>query len=167
MIRSLRRRHRWMIATLVLGGTVVLAAGLAQRQDPAVTPNLAALETALPAGSQVVYQQFDMFPDSTFEVELRRLPQSTPALQVGVRNIRPFEIAAGHLYWQPQPPADGTLADDASGLGPLPDGRWVRYRLPVLAEQQDGYLLIYSVAHDTVLAAALLPSATVLRSDGP
>jgi hypothetical protein len=156
-----------MITFLVLGGTVVLATSLAQRRGPAVSRNLAALETAPPVGSQVVYRQLDMFPDSTFEIELRHLQRGMPALQVGVRNIRPFEIAAGHLYWQPLQPVDGALANNASGLGPLPDGRWVRYPLPPLAEQRDGYLLLYSAAHDSVLAATLLPSAGVVGSDGP
>ena len=107
----------------------------------------------------------DMFPDSTFEIELRHLPRTVPTLVVGMRNTRPFEIAAGHLYWQPQRP-NGNLTDDALALGPSPDGRWVRYPLPALAGQQDGFLLLYSAAHDTVLAATPLPTATVVQKDG-
>ncbi len=165
MIRSLRRRHRWMVATLALAGTVVLAVGLVQRQGPAVSADLSALETPPPSESRVLYQRQDVFPDATLEIEVRQLPGSTPTLQVGVRTTGPLEIAAGHLYWHPLPPTDGALAEDAYLLGPVPDGRWVRYTLPVEAEQHDGYLVLYSAGHDSVQAAALLPTATALRSD--
>jgi hypothetical protein len=88
--------------------------------------------------------------------ELRLAGSTDPVLELVLdAPLRRPEVL---LYWSPTPPSDPeALPDTAHLLGAVGGVGARRFGLPAAARSGGGHLLLYSLGHDGVFAAATLP----------
>ena len=147
MIRPLRRRHLWMVATLAAIVAPLYLAALAVRPAPAV-------QEALPGGLAE--------PASADSGEMVELP-TTPPLQVRAAGADAIEIRSEGfiegadllLYWAPA--AGARSLADAWLLGPVRGGGRQILELPGAATAAPGVLVLYSLGHGEEIAYASWP----------
>lgn len=152
MIRPLRRLHRRAFVLIGAAVPALLLAGLFGR---APQPTGALLEAAqLPATLQFesdtlwrsaeittrIFSDGDAEPRFFVELEARSLP-TTPDLL---------------LYWSTEV-STGTLPKSATLLGPY-SGGVAPFAIPAGEDPRAGMLVLYSLAHRTVLATAEAPN---------
>ena len=148
MIAPLRRRHRLMITFLALTVPALVVLAISQRPGrdlqrlgaPPPPPTLPA--------HQEITELFTQPPTSG------RLWQEGAQAILHVRSTAAPRLPDLLLYWSPTPPAAG-LPADAVLLAPLPSqGDRV---MPLPRATAGGYLLLYSLAHQTVAEKTELP----------
>ena len=155
MIATLRRRHRRMIAMLVIIAPAVLVAALVAKVDDA--------PGTLPAG---LVAEPNGPPIATLALEPRRPtdPGGTVVVygaHLVVELDGPLRAPAVLAYWLPEPAA--TPGDGSHALGPVSHGRRNVFDLPAAA-RSDGDLLLWSLGHARPVATARLPPTDAGRS---
>jgi len=157
MIRALRRRHRTIVSLLAVALPLLGVAGLvARRPIPAQEPLPEALgpsEIETPAGAP---RSRLSWPGGA--LTLVRLSATELVLEPQV------EIAGAELlvYWTVDAPAPGgNLPAESWLLGRVDGARACRLTLPSRAQESAGSLVLYDLAHQTVVAT------TELRGGAP
>jgi len=161
MIRSHRRRHFRVFASLAVLLPLVLVAALSSRQRaPVMDPAPAVLDgragdgwTAIDSGEAQV---------GGTVIELRLLESIAAPARLGVELMPASALRAPDVlvYWSAaSETVNGGLPSDAVLLGPLAGPRLGRFALPVNRGGQPGSLILYSVAHRAVLGTINLPGA--------
>ena len=152
MIAPLRRRHRLMTTLLAIAVPVLYIAALAARTGQPVAGELpAALTASVPA--EVVADLGDFFEGPAIGLRLRgdgarwwlELAPRAPV-------VRPETL----VYWTPSAPGS-RLPDDAFLLGAL-GSRTRTFPVPDGALGRAGWLVLYSLGHQELFAAAELPA---------
>ena len=160
MIRRLRQRHLAVIAGLIVVIPAVFLAGLVGRRPLPVMGRLpeAIGDRASRSGRTILLQRSERV--GPLELEVQMAAASTPVRGLEVGLTLPMSPGQPDLlaYWSPDAPApNGSDLAKAHLLGPLPVGtRW--YSLPEAALERDGYLIVYSLAHRSLLGFAPLPT---------
>ena len=157
MIRKLRRRHRRMIAVLCVVAPAIFVAGLAARRSAPVTPVPLAIADPGPPLTHLIRALPHLF--SSPPIDGRLLADTAPPTRAGIELLPMDDPREPDLlvYWS-RDPADSNPVD-AQLIGSM-DGRRRRvFVLPDDALDHGGALLLYSLAHQKLVAAAPLPSA--------
>ena len=153
MIAALRRRHR--VLSLALAPIAVIGFGLALAD-----------RTEIPRQERIGHHP--VFAWLSGLSEIQGATWSVPGLETWADAGDSWQsVWIGHgsspalallqapdllLYWSP---TEGL--DDAELVGPLPSFP-LSQRLPEQARTSDGHLLLYSLAHDEIVATATLPA---------
>ncbi|MEM7480959.1 MAG: hypothetical protein AAF481_07270 [Acidobacteriota bacterium] len=148
MIRSLRRRHRWMWIALAVALPLLFVLALAARPEFPLTAHAPATAAPPPTTSDD-----DLFPDHPLSARLGAGPGG-PRLWVDRPPGRSVEGPDLLLYWSVRGGSgDGTrLPADARLLGPLTAGRST-FDLPTA---NAGELVVYSLGHHRVVVRSSL-----------
>jgi hypothetical protein len=150
MIRSLRRRHRLLITLLAVVVPAVFVLALAARPTMPRVAELPGAVPPFPSPAPVAGQWDGLF--EPLPVTLRLL-EGTAGRWVELVARRPLAEPDPLLYWSSGGAVVGAaLPGDAVLLGRLGDGP-----LALPAEAEVGEMVIYSLAHYEVAAAAPLP----------
>jgi hypothetical protein len=152
MIKPLRSVHRavFVLAAVVL--PALLVAGLRARRLPPLVP-VAILPAAVPVGPPLPWST----AAGTAVVTLvRERPES--ALEVELAPATAFRAPDLLLYWTSRSlPVDDVGQPDAL-LGTVSGEPVKRFRLPPLVQAGHGSLLLFSLAHHSIVGATALPS---------
>lgn len=145
MIRPLRARHRRMIVVLALVVPMLLVAALAVRRPAPTSPDR--IDSSVP-------------PLPALEVELARGESDAPGLAVRLRTSLFDERPDILPYWSPVRPVDDGSWTARSHLLGSGGKRFDEFLLlPEAAQERDGWLVLYSVAHREVVAEQQLSTA--------
>ena len=143
MIQPLRISHRLSFYGMAVVLPAVLIAGLTARSSSRVS-DVSASQPDLPARS--VRQSGDLWKKHAIRSEFYRGANKTFVLLVPKESLNEPDVL---VYWAVSPPADQSLPGNAQLLGPFAPG----HPVPVPAER-DGYLILFSLAHNHVLDVA-------------
>lgn len=158
MISPLRKRHRMMISVLMVIVPVVFIGALLVRSEiPAMeaVPDLHAHDTL--DYSQVLFEAADLWGEAAIITRLKGDQSAPTHLAVELEPQRPLNLADPLVYWDPSGTATtNQLPTSAYLLGPMPGSGTRQFSLPDTARFIDGRLLLYSVAHQELLASATL-----------
>jgi hypothetical protein len=164
MIQPLRRRHRWMTAALAIILPIAFVAGLAVRKPLPATENVpSAVPSTSTEFSQVLFEKGDLWND--LAISTRVLADQLPTTHLAVE-LQPrvyLKIPDILVYWHPQPSSDADKLPEGSYLlGALAATEKRCFVLPDSALVHDGIIMLYSLAHQKKIAAAKLPTRTLL-----
>lgn len=158
MIRPLRQRHRIVISTLAVLLPLAFALGLSSRKAP---PRMQETPTPLRESSailpQVLFETEDLWPD--FKIFTRLLADALPPTRLAVELQPQKNLSAPDIlvYWTQQNSGEEAAPlTEAYLLGTLAGKQTRNWFLPEAALQSEGKLILYSLAHQTVLATASL-----------
>lgn len=156
MIRPLRKRHRTMVTVLAVILPVVAVVGVILRKPPIVTDN-----TQLPrvieaeAFPHQVWAK-NGFGDDFPDIRIRLLSDDVQATQFAVELSIPKQVTRPDVlvYW-----SEHSTVDDESStlLGAFRSSAATIYPLPTSAEAENGVLMLYSLAHQQIVAAIPFP----------
>lgn len=162
MIQPLRRRHCWMMAAITIVLPIVFVAGLAVRKPIPATENVpAALMTpAAISFSHLLFERSDLWTDLKITTRVYADQQPAEHLAVELHPQDYLKIPDMLAYWRPQPSIQtDQLPDNVYLLGALAGAQKLRFILPEPAMTQDGSLILYSLAHQKIIAATMLPTS--------
>ncbi len=166
MIQPLRRRRRWMMAAITIVLPVVFIAGLAVRKPiPATedTPSALTVPQAI-SFSHLLFEKTDLWPDLKIITRVYADQQPAERLAVELHPQDYLKIPDLLVYWHPQPAIQtDKLPDDAYLLGALAGTKTLRFILPEPAMTQDGSLILYSLAHQKIIATTMLPTSKFIE----
>ena len=149
MIAPLRSRHRLMFLGLAVIVGPLLALALTGRPQVPSQQLPQDLTTSPPTGA----------PLATASIEGMRAHLAVHSdqwvLELG-ESLRNPDVLA---YWSPESPTGMALPDQAFLLGPVSDSRSNIYSPPTGAGSDSGFLVLYSLGHQEVVATASI-SAT-------
>jgi hypothetical protein len=166
MIQSLRRRHRWMMVAITILLPIAFIAGLAVRKPIPATENLpaASMTPSAMAFSHLLFEKTDLWPDLKITTRLYTDQQPAEHLAAELHPQDYLKIPDLLVYWYDQPSTQtDKLPDDAYLLGALTGIQKLRCILPEPATTQDGALILYSLAHQKIIAATLLPTSKFIE----
>lgn len=151
MIAPLRRRHRWMIGTLLLTVPVLLVVALRARAPRYYVESLPGemVDEGFEGG-----RVFDVFGE--LGVRVRGIEAAGGAL-LELAPAAPLAQPDVLVYWSPEDSGSGAGLAEAILLGALGD-RTRSYFLPPEGATVDGRLVLYSLAHQEVVASGPLPA---------
>ena len=156
MIRPLRRRHRVVTVSLALVVPALFAAGLAVRtpSTPAMDELPAALLHQEPELPELVLDRDDLWQGLDLPTRIGRGAEGA-VIEIGIEGGlgKPDVL----LYWSEERPSAGSLPEGAYLVGVLVGNGPTRLRLPDLAIERGGHLLLYSLGHQELLSSAELP----------
>ena len=158
MIAPLRRRHRLMTAALLVALPMLLVLALGARTP---VPTVASLPVALAAGPDprgADVETRDVFGDLDVTV---RSWWTAAGTVIAITPAEPLARPGVLVYWTASPAVD-RLPDDAVLLGALAD-RGRTYAVPNAVASRDGYLVLYSLGHQEVVASGALSALGGLR----
>jgi len=159
VIRPLRRRHLRMIGALAIATPIGFAAGLWARLDRAPARPLPG---AVAAGSLALGRTFldeeGLWGGTAIRTRIGESSAPGEAAAVVLELTPAADLRAPDLlvYWSASEAAGTGLPDDALLLGPLAATGPARFVLPAAA-RGGGRLIVYSLAHGRLVAAAGLP----------
>lgn len=147
MIAKLRARHRWMSALMGVVSLGGLGVALASRVAPPVMPTLPApvSAAALPAGPPL---SVDEALWTGASIRTARYAEA-----VVLSPLEPLRMPDPLVYLAASAPAGEALPQGARLLGSLSDAANQPFPVPANAQ---GHLIVYSLAHDRVVAHAAL-----------
>ena len=154
MIAPLRRRHRWMTASLAAVLPVLSVAALAARPDEPLAERLPS-SLAAPAAGEVEADLGELLADPAVAVRART---DGAAWRLELDPARPIALPEVLVYWSASPSAGGGLPEDAYLLGGLAGDRARSFALPADALGRAGALVLYSLGHQQVVASTRLPA---------
>ncbi|MGH7595223.1 MAG: hypothetical protein ACREOI_02675 [bacterium] len=166
MIQPLRRRHRWMMAAITVILPVVFVAGLAVRKPIPATENIPAASTSPSsmAFTHLLFEKTDLWPELKITTRVYADQQPAERLAVELHPQDYLKIPDLLVYWHPQPSIQtDKLPDGAYLLGALAGTQKLRCILPEPAMTQDGSLILYSLAHQKIIAATMLPTSKFIE----
>lgn len=166
MIHPLRRRHLWMTTAIAIILPVVFVAGLAVRKPIPATENAPSALMAPPAVSfsHLLFEKSDLWADLKITTRVYADQQPAERLAVELHPQDYLKIPDLLVYWHPQPSIQtDKLPDDAYLLGALAGTQKRRFILPEPAMTQDGSLILYSLAHQKIIAATTLPTSKFIE----
>jgi hypothetical protein len=151
MIRSLRQRHRQIVAVLGIMLPIAFAAGLAARKPISVMNSISDLSGAktIPFQNQE-WRRADLFSNSPVQVHLLRERAGSGAFAIAFTTITDFLKPDLLVYW-----ANGTLAisnalpDDSTLLGEFSTNDDLP--LPAIANATNGVLILYSLGDHAIV----------------
>ncbi len=153
MIAPLRRRHRLMATTLLVAVPVLyVLALLARPAEPVMETLPAGFANAVGEG-QVLFAEDDLFVEHRIAVRLRSDSRG-PVLEL--EPMEPLALPDVLVYWSPSRQASPGLPGDAYLVGALAAGASFS-ELPPAAARGGGRVVLYSLGHKQVVAAAELP----------
>jgi hypothetical protein len=151
MIRPLRRRHRVMIAGVALVVLPLFVAALASRNLPGPMDRVPEVLLRQPGLGAVVAETEDLWAGLGVAA---RVGGDVLELRTGAELPRPDVL----LYWSPEAVEVGAaLPDRARLVGSLAGNGPERFILPAEASGGTGFLVLYSLAHQELFAAAPVP----------
>jgi hypothetical protein len=166
MIQPLRRRHRWIMAAITILLPITFIAGLAVRQPIPTTENIpaASMTPSAMAFSHLLFEKTDSWPDLKITTRLYTDQQPAERLAVELQPQDYLKIPDLLVYWHPKPSIQtGKLPDDVYLLGVMAGTQKLRFVLPEPAMTQDGSIILYSLAHQKIIAATLLPTSKFIE----
>lgn len=152
MIAPLRRRHRAVSLTLLVGLPILYVVALRARPDEPVVDGLPAALTG-PSLTVVEHEELDVYGDFEIAVRAGRDPGGWAVELVPAAPIARPEVL---VYWSPSAAVDGELPDEARLLGELAGRRPRTFALPPEILGRSGYLTLYSLGHRQVLGSSEL-----------
>lgn len=166
MIRALRVRHRIAATVMAVGLPILFGSALAVRRPPRqmeAPPVLAAhdLRSWIVTGFQS--QMFGALP-----VQYNQIADQEPPRQAGVELVRsaPWAVPDPLLYWSVEKSEDErTLPIEAYLVGAVGADETQRFALPADALLRNGWLFMYSLAHQEVVARAAWPSLIFVEGE--
>lgn len=170
MIHPLRRRHRWITMALAVGLPIAFIAGLAVRKPIPTTENAPSALMAPPdiVFSQLLFDKSDLW--ANLKITTRLYADQQPARQLAVELHPQDDLKAPDLlvYWHPEPAVQTEqLPDEAYLLGALAGTQMGRFILPAPALTQEGSLILYSLAHQKIIATTTLPARQFMERIAP
>ena len=155
MVRPLRQRHRVMVIALTLALPAAFAFGIATRETIPAAP------VTLPAGVAEVRAQRELWRrDDLWEkraIRTRLLSSNLDARQLAVtlvamdRIVRPDVL----VYWVPgERNPQNALPDDSFFLGKFALAGTAPLSLPAEVTSQKGFLALYSLADQEIVAVS-------------
>jgi hypothetical protein len=166
MIQPLRRRHLGMMTAIAIILPIVFIAGLAVRKPIPATESLPSALMTPPAisFSHLLFEKSDLWTDLKITTRVYAGQQPAEHLAVELYPQSYLKIPDLLVYWHPQPSIQtGKLPDDAYLLGVLAGTHKLRFILPEPAMTQDGSLILYSLAHQKIIAATTLPTSKFIE----
>lgn len=157
MISPLRKRHRTIISVLMVIVPVLFVGALLVRPEIPVmetTPDLHVTDTLV--YEQVLFEADDLWGEKAITTRLKG--DQTPALHLAIElePETPLNLADPLVYWDPSGATTGQLPASAYLLGPMPGTGSRQFSLPDTARFINGRLLLYSLAHQELIASATL-----------
>jgi hypothetical protein len=151
MIQPLRTGHRRAMFALAAALPVLFVAGLVARKSPA--PANQAVRWEGGAGAQVQWRQATPFRLGSTEATIRESADGTwLEIQPGADPLTPDLL----VYWSATAPSRDALPPDSHLLGTLAGRRAQRMQLPGSAQQTHGYVMVYSLAHQSLAGSVRL-----------
>jgi hypothetical protein len=168
MILNLRQRHRLIFSGLVLVLPVAFAASILFRAAPLPKNTVPLLQRDAAASlSRYIFEKQDLWPGAN--IVTRVFADSLPPalLAVELQPAATWSLPEVLVYWQAGPPGNEAQAlRDAFLLGTLVEGPARRWLLPLQAAHTDGHLILFSLAHQNIVAQASLPINHLLQQGG-
>ncbi len=165
MIRPLRRRHRRILTALAIVLPLAFVAGIASRKSiPAMAEIPPAIQTAAPEFTHRIFEQNDLWGQLNIitRVYADSLPPSRLAVELHPQ--RYLEYPDLLVYWSAGAGSDAKIPpQEAFLIGVLSGREKGRFLLPAPALETDGLLILYSLAQQQRIAAAALPSHSILN----
>ncbi len=154
MIRRLRDWHRRVVTLLILALPIAYAAIVARRPPAreSAAPILPDLRGRVPNGPD-----FLLLAEPGIRALLLAMPGSSPDALLIVPDGDPA-IPDLLAYWSPTAGDGRALPADAMLIGAL-RGRQQVLPLPEPGQRPGGYIILYSLVRDEILAAVQLPGA--------
>lgn len=153
MIRPLRQRHRRIVITLGVSLPIVFIVGIAARSP---VPNMASLPLESPtfsrASAATVWDRPDLFSKAKIHVRLLRASGDSSRFALELSAAKDFVKPDLIVYWISgnseitEKLPDNALLLGAFGAGPL--------FLQTGRAGEDGYLVLYSLADNEIVAAS-------------
>ncbi len=162
MIQPLRRRHRWMMVTITIILPVVFIAGLAVRKPIPATGNVpsASMTPLAISFPHLLFEKSGLWTGLNIMTRVYADQQPAERLVVELHPQDYLKIPDLLVYWHPRPTIQkDKLPNDAYLLGALAGTQKLRFILPEPAMTQDGALILYSLAHQKIIAAITLPTS--------
>jgi len=148
MILSLRQRHRRIFRVIACVLPIVMVVGIAARRSAPLVTALPPAVTGVSDEARVTeWERSDLFPDTPLVIRAARSLNGEFTLTCAVRPgvAKPDVI----VYWVPGSISHTRVVpDSAILLGSLSAEVW---RLPASAGQEDGSLLLFSLADQAVI----------------
>jgi hypothetical protein len=148
MIQPLRTAHRRAFVAIAFVLPVVLAAGLGARHRQSRSSVQAA---RLPDSAHLVRRSTDLWSKQAMLTEFYDDANHPGEISVIVRPAVELTEPDLLLYWSSELPPENMLSANARLLGPFVEGR--PFTLP-LDVDGTGYLVLFSLPHQTVLDSA-------------
>jgi hypothetical protein len=162
MIHPLRRRHRWMMTAITIILPIIFIAGLTVRKPIPATENLPTVSMTPSAisFSQLLFEKNDLWPGLKITTRVYADQQPVERLAAELHPQDYLKIPDMLVYWHAHLSMQtDKLPDDVYLLGALAGTQKLRFILPEPATTQDGSLVLYSLARQKIIAAAMLPTS--------
>jgi hypothetical protein len=146
--------------TIVL--PIVFVAGLVVRKPIPATENIpaASMAPSSVAFTHLLFEKTDLWPDLKITTRVYADQQPAEHLAVELHPQDYLKTPDMLIYWHLQPSIQTyKLPDDAYLLGALVGTQKLRSILPEPAITIDGSLMLYSLAHQKIIAAITLPTS--------
>ena len=151
MIQPLRTGHRLVMFTLAAALPVLFVAGLVARKSP--TPANEAVRWEGDGGSQVQWQSATPFRLGSTEATIRESADGRwLEIRLSADPLTPDLL----VYWSAIAPSGDALPPDSHLLGTPAGQRAQRMQLPASARQSGGYVMVYSLAHQSLAGSVRL-----------
>lgn len=165
MIQPLRQRHYQLMRIMAVGLPLLFLAGLAARHAPLPQQVPALLINEIPAFPKMLLERDNLWPGQSImtRVSADRIPPQRLVIELQPRRdlIAPDVL----VYWcEASVPVTKQLPETAHLLGGLSGKHLRRFALPPAALSADGKMMLYSLAHQQIVATAILPTATLVRA---
>jgi len=172
MILSLRRRHRVMMLSLALILPIAFVAALVVRQPIPTTQDLPINSTPLSSEDwRLCFEKDNLWsrwpslsrPALPITTRLYANRQSGTQLAMELQPRENLKTPDILVYCHPAFSAGGgQLPERAQLLGTLAGTETRRFILPVAASEQETLIILYSLAHQKIIAETQLPAAVSL-----
>jgi len=149
MIQPLRSLHRRTFLTLAIVLPAILLAGLGARR-----PRPAEGTVAMPASAYLTRKADNLWKVHAIRSDFygdREHPQQTRLLLTPAQDFGEPDLL---LYWSNSEPQENALPPDARLLGPFTPH--APFALPQSDHAPNGHLVLYSLAHRTIVDSATL-----------
>ena len=151
MIQPLRTGHRRVMFTLAVALPVLFVAGLAARKSPA--PANRAVKWEEGERTQIQWRPATSFRLGSTEATIRESADGRwLEIRLSADPLTPDLL----VYWSPIAPSGDALPPDSHLLGTLAGQHAQRMQLPASARQSGGYVMVYSLAHQSLTGSVRL-----------
>lgn len=155
MIRPLRQRHRIMITTLSVIIPTAFALGIARRSEFPSSPVDPGSVSAETKRYTELWTRNDLWEKAGIRTRLLRSSSNPQRLAIELASTKQIVRPDLLVYWVP----DGlrtsdTLPDNAVLLGNFIQTAPVQFELPGQSTNQNGLLLLYSLADQEIVAVS-------------